>query len=169
MRRREVLFGGAGAVVLAGAGGALWSLRSPRAALAASAEVFEITKTDEEWRALLSDAQFEVLREEGTERAFTSPLNDEKRKGVFHCAGCDLPVYSSEKKYDSGTGWPSFWDAEPHAVGMREDNSFFMTRNECHCRRCGGHLGHIFDDGPQPTGLRHCINGVAMTFKPATA
>jgi peptide-methionine (R)-S-oxide reductase len=128
---------------------------------------FEITKTEAEWRAALSEEQYAVLREEATEPAFTSPLNDEKRRGTFHCAGCDLPVYSSDTKFDSGTGWPSFYEALPNAVGTKEDNSLFMTRTEVHCRRCGGHLGHIFDDGPEPTGMRHCINGVALAFKPA--
>lgn len=163
MKRRNFLFGSAGALALLGGGGL--AFRGGRGG-AAMAETFEITKTEEEWRAILTDQQFAVLREEATERAFTSPLNDEKRAGLFHCAGCDLPVYSSEVKYDSGTGWPSFWEALPDAIGTKEDNSLFMTRTECHCRRCGGHLGHIFDDGPEPTGKRHCINGVAMTFKP---
>lgn len=133
----------------------------------ASAETFEISKTDAEWRNILSPAQYAVLREEDTERPGTSPLLEEKRRGLFHCAGCDLPLYASEKKYESGTGWPSFWDSLPKAVGTRLDTSLFMTRTECHCRRCGGHLGHIFDDGPPPTGLRHCINGVALSFRPA--
>jgi len=132
-------------------------------------ENFEVTKTDAEWKAILTDEQYRILRHEDTERPFTSALNTEKRKGIFHCAGCDLPVYSSEAKYDSGTGWPSFWEALPNAIGTREDTSLFMTRTECHCRRCGGHLGHIFNDGPPPTGMRHCINGMAMTFAPATA
>lgn len=136
---------------------------------ASAAETFEVTKTDAEWKALLTSEQYQILRHEDTERPFTSALNTEKRKGTFHCAGCDLPVYSSEAKYDSGTGWPSFWESLPNAVGKREDTSLFMTRTECHCSRCGGHLGHIFDDGPQPTGMRHCINGMAMTFTPASA
>ena len=127
---------------------------------------FEITLTEAEWRARLSPEAYAVLREEDTERAFTSPLNDEKRKGTFHCAGCDLPLYASETKYDSGTGWPSFWQPLPNAIGTKEDNTFFSTRTEVHCRRCGGHLGHVFNDGPQPTGLRYCMNGVALTFKP---
>jgi peptide-methionine (R)-S-oxide reductase len=130
---------------------------------------FEIMKTPEEWKAILTPAQYATLREEATEAKFTSPLNDEKRKGTFHCAGCDLPLYASEAKYDSGTGWPSFFDVLPNAIGTKEDNTLFTTRTEVHCRRCGGHLGHVFDDGPQPTGLRYCMNGVALVFKPATA
>ena len=110
-----------------------------------------------------------MLRQEDTEYPGSSPLLHETRKGNFSCAGCDLPLYSSETKFDSGTGWPSFWEALPNAVGLKVDNSLFMARTEVHCRRCGGHLGHVFDDGPPPTGKRHCINGVALTFKPATA
>ena len=128
---------------------------------------FEVTLSDAEWRERLTDMQFRVLREEGTERAFTSKLNDEKRAGVFHCAGCDLPLYSSETKYDSGTGWPSFWKPLANAVGTKPDRKLFRTRTEVHCRRCGGHLGHVFDDGPKPTGKRHCLNGAALVFRPA--
>ncbi|MBT9244280.1 peptide-methionine (R)-S-oxide reductase MsrB [Gemmobacter fulvus] len=128
---------------------------------------FEFTLTEAEWRARLSPEAYAVLREEDTERAFTSPLDTEKRAGVFHCAGCDLPLYDAAQKYDSGTGWPSFWQPLPNAIGTKEDNTFFATRTEVHCRRCGGHLGHVFDDGPQPTGKRYCMNGVAMVFKPA--
>ena len=126
---------------------------------------FEIMRTDEEWMKILTREQYRVLRRHGTERAGTSPLDSEKRAGTFLCAGCDLPVYSSQVKFDSGTGWPSFWEAIEGAVGTSTDRSFFMTRTEVHCRRCGGHLGHIFDDGPPPTGKRHCINGVAMKFQ----
>jgi peptide-methionine (R)-S-oxide reductase len=129
---------------------------------------FEVTRTEAEWRAMLTDLQYRVMREGGTERAYTSPLNEEDRAGTFHCRGCDLPLYSSETKYDSGTGWPSFWEAMPNAIGTMEDRSlFFQVRTECHCRRCGSHLGHIFDDGPQPTGKRHCINGVSLVFRAA--
>ena len=116
---------------------------------------------------MLSSLEYRVMREEGTERAFSSPLDGEKRTGMFHCKGCDLALYASEHKFDSGTGWPSFWQAQPGAIGTKKDRSFFMTRTECHCARCGSHLGHIFDDGPQPTGKRHCINGVSLTFKEA--
>ncbi len=130
---------------------------------------FEISHSDAEWRSMLSQARFNVLRKEATERAFTSPLNNEKRAGTYHCAGCELPVYSSETKFDSGTGWPSFYKSLPGAIGTRIDRSLFMTRTEVHCRRCGGHFGHIFDDGPPPTGKRHCLNGLALTFKPKGA
>ena len=133
------------------------------------AEDFEITKTEVEWKALLAPEQYAVLREENTEPPNSSPLLDEHRKGTFACAGCDLPLYSSETKYDSGTGWPSFFDVLPNAVGKKEDNTLFSTRTEVHCRRCGGHLGHVFDDGPPPTGLRYCMNGLALKFVPATA
>ncbi|WP_437883592.1 peptide-methionine (R)-S-oxide reductase MsrB [Pseudomonas sp. LRF_L74] len=130
-------------------------------------ERFEIEYTDSQWRARLTPQQYAVLRHEGTERAGSSPLNDEHRAGTFACAGCDLLLFSSETKFDSGTGWPSFWKPLDNAVATRQDRSFGMLRTEVHCRRCGGHQGHLFDDGPAPTGLRYCMNGVAMTFIPA--
>lgn len=130
---------------------------------------FEIEKTDEEWRKILTEEQFQVLRKEDTERPFTSALLEEKRAGNFHCAACDLPVYGSYAKYESGTGWPSFYESLKDAIGTKEDNSLFSVRTEVHCRRCGGHFGHVFDDGPPPTGMRHCLNGLALTFKPDAA
>src|SRR5262245_30946826 len=130
-----------------------------RAAQAAGAKAtFEITKSDDEWRKLLTPMQFQVLRQHGTERAYSSPLDKQTAAGVYHCAGCDLPLFSSETKYDSGTGWPSFWKPLDNAIGTTEDRTLFMVRTEVHCRRCGGHLGHVFDDGPKPTGLRYCMN-----------
>lgn len=132
----------------------------------ASEGVFEITRTEEEWRAMLSETEYLVMREEETERKFSSPLNKVYDPGTYHCRGCDLAVYSSEHKYDSETGWPSFWKAVPDAIGTKRDRSWFIVRTECHCRRCGSHLGHIFDDGPAPTGERHCINGVSLVFRP---
>jgi peptide-methionine (R)-S-oxide reductase len=163
-RRNFLIFGGTLSVIAIAAAKGF-----PLAARPASAETFEVTKTDAEWRAILTDEQYRILRQEDTERPFTSALNNEKRKGTFQCAGCALPVYSSEAKYDSGTGWPSFWQSLPGGVATREDNALFMTRTECHCHRCGGHLGHVFDDGPPPTGKRHCINGFALTFVAASA
>ncbi len=133
----------------------------------ASAETFEVTRSDAEWRAMLTGAQYDVMRKEGTERAGSSPLDKVYDKGIYHCRGCELPLYSSEAKFDSGTGWPSFYQSLPGAIGTKADRKFFMTRTECHCRRCGSHLGHIFDDGPKPTGKRHCLNGVSLVFKPA--
>ncbi|MBM3533745.1 MAG: peptide-methionine (R)-S-oxide reductase MsrB [Alphaproteobacteria bacterium] len=126
----------------------------------------EVTKTDAEWKASLTPEQYHVLRNHGTERAGTSPLDREKRQGIFHCAGCGLPLFASEAKFDSGTGWPSFFQPLDNAVETQEDRSWFMRRTEVHCRRCGGHLGHVFPDGPAPTGLRYCMNGVAMAFEP---
>jgi peptide-methionine (R)-S-oxide reductase len=134
--------------------------------LLAEAEKLEVMKTDEEWRRLLTPAQYQVLRHEDTEPAFSSPLLDEHRKGVFACAGCELPLFKSETKFESGTGWPSFWSPIDGAVGTKLDRSFLTERTEVHCRRCGGHLGHVFDDGPPPTGLRYCMNGVALKFIP---
>jgi len=133
----------------------------------AAAERFEVSFTPAQWRARLGDARYRILREEGTERPFTSPLLKEHRKGRFICAGCALPLFSSSTKFDSGTGWPSFYAALPNAVGYSRDLSFGMVRTEEHCRRCGGHLGHVFDDGPKPTGKRHCINGLSLQFRPA--
>jgi peptide-methionine (R)-S-oxide reductase len=130
------------------------------------AMTFEVQKPDAEWRRQLTQEQYHVLREAGTERPFSSPLNKEKRKGVFACAGCDLPLFASETKFESGTGWPSFYQALPGAIVEKEDRSFMMVRTETLCRRCGGHLGHVFEDGPQPTGLRYCMNGLALAFKP---
>ena len=128
---------------------------------------YEVAKSDAEWKKLLSPAAYDVLRHEGTEAPFSSPLDNEHRKGIFACAGCGLDLYSSDTKFDSGTGWPSFFGPLPGAVVTLEDNSLMMSRTEVKCRRCGGHLGHVFDDGPRPTGLRYCMNGVAMIFKPA--
>jgi peptide-methionine (R)-S-oxide reductase len=153
------------AAVLSGAAG-FWRLGR---STPVRAETFEVVKTEDEWRAILTPEQFAVLRQADTEYPGTSPLLQEHRKGTFDCAGCDLPLYSSETKFESGTGWPSFWDSLPGAVATSEDDSLFMTRIELHCRRCGGHLGHVFDDGPPPTGKRHCINGVALIFRPASA
>jgi peptide-methionine (R)-S-oxide reductase len=134
----------------------------------AQAQSFRVSFSEAEWRSRLTPAQFYVLREEGTERAFTSPLDDEKREGTFQCAGCGNAVYHSQQKFDSGTGWPSFWRAiDNGAVGYSTDRKLGYTRQEVHCANCGGHLGHVFDDGPRPTGKRHCINGVAMNFRPA--
>jgi len=145
-------------------GAALWGSRS-RPAEAAPA--FPVAKPDEAWRRQLGPAAYDVLRHEGTERPWSSPLNAEHRAGTFLCKGCAQPLFASRTKFDSGTGWPSFWAPLPHAVGTRTDGSFLMSRTEVHCDRCGGHLGHVFDDGPRPTGQRYCMNGVAMTFRAA--
>ena len=132
---------------------------------ASAAQAWEVTHTDAEWRKLLTPAQYHILRQAGTERPFSSPLDMEKRAGTYSCAGCALPLFSSATKFDSGTGWPSFWQPLDHAVVERSDTSLFMRRTEVLCRRCGGHLGHVFDDGPQPTGLRYCMDGLALNFK----
>lgn len=129
-------------------------------------ESFPVTRTDEEWRARLTREQYEVMRGHGTERPGSCALNHEKRRGVFQCAGCDQPLFRSGEKFESGTGWPSFFDPLPGALGTTRDRSWGMVRTEVHCSRCGSHLGHVFPDGPPPTGLRYCINGVALSFIP---
>ncbi|KAB0500298.1 peptide-methionine (R)-S-oxide reductase MsrB [Pseudomonas vancouverensis] len=169
--RRHFLFASGGLGVVALAFGLLpkFSTGSVLISQADAAEAFEVTHSDQEWHAILSDEQYDILREEGTERAYSSPLNDEHRAGTFACAGCDLPLFSSDTKFDSRTGWPSFWAPLDKAVATRQDRTFGMVREEVHCRRCGGHLGHVFDDGPKPTGLRYCMNGLAMKFAAKTA
>jgi peptide-methionine (R)-S-oxide reductase len=162
MQNRRTLFG-----AIAAGTAALFGWRALEGETAtAEAKSFEVTKSAAEWRQRLSSAQFYVLRDHGTERPGTSALNREKRKGTFACAGCDLPLFSADTKFESGTGWPSFWQPLPNAVETQVDRSLLMARTEVHCRRCGGHLGHVFNDGPRPTGLRYCMNGVAMNFIP---
>ncbi|AGB22757.1 methionine-R-sulfoxide reductase [Mycobacterium sp. JS623] len=158
--RRQFLVGvGAASATIVGAAACA------RSAVASPAVDFEVTHTDAEWKQLLTAEQYNVLRRAGTEMPYSSPLNDEHRHGVFSCAGCALDLFSSDTKFDSGTGWPSFWRPLDGAVLERQDDSIGMARTEVLCRRCGGHLGHVFDDGPQPTGLRYCMNGVAMNFR----
>jgi peptide-methionine (R)-S-oxide reductase len=134
---------------------------------AGASERFPLQLSDAEWKKRLSPRAFAVLRHEATERPYSSPLNSEKRPGTFHCAGCSQPLFRSQAKYDSGTGWPSFWTPIRGSVGTKTDYKLGIPRTEVHCRRCGGHLGHVFDDGPRPTGKRYCINGAAMKFRPA--
>ena len=162
--RRRFLKAGGAAAVLAALG--IYTIGSRRTG-AVESEAFEVTHTDEEWKKILTPNQFRVLRESATERPFTSPLNDEHRHGVFSCSGCDLDLFASETKFDSGTGWPSFYQPLANAVGTTRDTSLFMVRTAVPCRRCGGHLGHVFDDGPKPTGLRYCMNGLAMKVRAA--
>lgn len=152
-----------GTAALAGAGIALtrFGMNTPPAE---AAETFPVAYADAEWKRRLTDGQYRVLRRAATEAPWSSPLNDEHRAGTFQCAGCALPLFSSRTKFDSGTGWPSFWRPLPKAVGTRRDRSLMDDRIEVHCARCGGHLGHVFDDGPPPTGKRYCMNGVAMKF-----
>jgi peptide-methionine (R)-S-oxide reductase len=153
--RRQIVFGGLSIAAL--------GLSTSTRALAA----YEVTHTDVQWKKLLPPATYSVMRHEGTEAPFTSALLSEHRKGTFICAACVLPLFSSSTKFESGTGWPSFWQPLPNAVATTRDRSIFMERTEVHCRRCGGHLGHVFDDGPKPTGLRYCMNGVALKFQGA--
>jgi peptide-methionine (R)-S-oxide reductase len=159
--RRNLLLGSAAVASIAG----LWWIYDTSEARG----TFEIERSDAEWRRLLSKPQYDVLRLHRTEYPGSSPLNREKRKGIYACTGCALPLFSSETKYESGTGWPSFYRPLPDAIGTRRDFALLIPRTEVHCRRCGGHLGHVFEDGPPPTGLRYCMNGVAMTFTPAGA
>ncbi len=160
--KRSFLLGASAAV----GGVALAAFGKGQGGHAQANEAFEVTKTPAQWRAELTEAQYEVLREADTERPGSSPLNKETRAGIYACAGCDLPVYSSKAKFESGTGWPSFTTPIRGAVRTKPDPGLFGTRTEAHCRRCGGHLGHVFDDGPRPTGQRWCMNGVAMDFHP---
>ncbi|MEA2950349.1 MAG: peptide-methionine (R)-S-oxide reductase [Alphaproteobacteria bacterium] len=155
---RRLLLAGAGALAL------LAGFRWLQGSDVEAAGSFEISKTDGEWRGILTKAQYEVLRLHRTEIPGSSPLNAEKRKGTFACAACDLALFASETKYESGTGWPSFYAPLPNAIGTTTDHVLLLPRTEVHCRRCGGHLGHVFEDGPPPTGLRYCMNGVALKF-----
>jgi peptide-methionine (R)-S-oxide reductase len=159
MKRRDVLLATAAMGFVGATGGGL------RPAFAAGA--FEVTRSKAEWQAMLTPLQYKVMRKMGTERAFSSPLDKTYTKGIYHCRGCDLQLYSSEHKFDSGTGWPSFYQSLPNAVGTQPDRILIRVRTEVHCRRCGSHLGHIFDDGPKPTGKRHCLNGASLVFKAA--
>jgi len=166
MTRREFIgMASVGVVAIAIAGRFALTEMQPDA----PAERFPVQHSDAQWRSMLSPASYAVLRGGGTERPFTSPLLNEHRPGVFACAGCATAIFRSQTKYDSHTGWPSFWDVLPGSIARRDDRSLAMSRTEVRCATCGGHLGHVFDDGPQPTGLRYCMNGVAMTFKPTQA
>ena len=169
--RRSFLLGG---TALAGTVATVVFLPRLGASIAGEGEgpvpgTFEVTRTEEEWRQLLGDDAFYVMRMQGTERPWSSPLLEEHREGTFICKGCDLPLFDSATKYDSGTGWPSFYQPLDNAVGELVDSSLGMVRTEIHCRRCGGHLGHVFNDGPAPTGLRYCMDGIALKFEPKAA
>lgn len=148
------------------AASAILSLTAQARALAETVE--KLVLSDDAWRKRLAPERYDILRKEATERPYSSPLNDEKRVGTYHCAGCELALFDSSTKYDSGTGWPSFYDVIPGRVGTRTDYKILFPRTEYHCKRCGGHQGHVFEDGPQPTGLRYCNNGLALTFRPKT-
>ena len=162
--RRGLLLGGGAAAALAAIGGtALWPRRGD------AGEGFEVSLTEAEWRERLTPEEFAVLREEATEPPYSSPLDDIEEAGTYVCAGCENALYSSEAKFDSGTGWPSFTEPLPDGIGTKTDYKLILPRTEVHCARCGGHLGHVFEDGPAPTGLRYCMNGVAMEFEPASA
>ena len=163
LTRRQILNGSLQGFAAVSAG----ALGLPRAGLAAAGD--QVSHSDAEWRKMLTADQYAVLRKEGTERPFSSPLLHEERAGTFACAGCDRPLFSSKTKFDSGTGWPSFWAPLDNAVSTTQDDSYGMTRTAVTCRRCAGHLGHVFDDGPKPTGLRYCMNGLAMKFNPDAA
>jgi peptide-methionine (R)-S-oxide reductase len=157
-------------MIMAAAGAGLLARRMlmPLAEASGMSKRFEVTKTDDEWRAILTPEQYKVLRQEGTESPFKNAYHDNKKEGVYSCAGCDLPLFSSKAKYDSKTGWPSFWEPiSPSAIGTKTDWKSIFPRTEVHCARCGGHLGHVFDDGPPPTHLRYCMNSAALVFKPA--
>lgn len=160
MQRRTFMTLALGSAVYIGVGGKAFAL---------DAKFEVVNKTNAEWEKLLPPDQYRILRHEGTEAPFTSKLVDEHRAGTFHCAGCDLPLFKSESKYDSGTGWPSFFDSIKGHVETKDDNSLFMKRTEYHCAKCGGHHGHLFDDGPKPTGLRYCSNGAVLKFIPKGA
>lgn len=162
MKRRHFLAATACSIV-----GAKYLSTSVMASGTSTESAFEVTYTKAQWQEKLTNFEYKVMREEGTERAGSSSLLHEKRAGVYDCKGCDLPLYDASTKYDSRTGWPSFYQSLPDAVATKADHSFFMNRTEVHCRRCGSHLGHIFDDGPQPTGKRHCLNGVSLVFRTA--
>jgi peptide-methionine (R)-S-oxide reductase len=175
MKRRDILFGTASVAVL---GAVAWTVRSgttpsqaaeAQPAQAQAAQTYEVSFSDDEWKKRLPPDAYNVLRQQGTEYPGTSPLLNEHRAGTFGCAGCDLALFDSKTKFESGTGWPSFYQPLSNAVLQSNDSSLGMDRTEIHCRRCGGHLGHVFPDGPPPTGLRYCMNGVALKFTPAPA